>query len=51
MHYSQKEFSANGKDTLLWLKGKKSDMGQRKGFSDLDLKKLNKYYKCGKNKG
>ena len=49
MHYGPKEFSPNGKPTIKAFKG--GSFGQRKGFSDLDLQKLNKYYECDKKEG
>jgi hypothetical protein len=49
MHYGPKEFSPNGKPTIKAFKG--GSFGQRKGFSDLDLQKLNKYYECDRKEG
>lgn len=43
MHYSGKAFSKNKKDTMEALKPFKT-LGQRKGFTDTDLVKLNKMY-------
>lgn len=43
MHYSRKAFSKNGKDTIEPLQPGKQ-IGQRRGFSDIDLKKVNALY-------
>lgn len=43
MHYSGKAFSKNTKDTIEAKKPTKT-LGQRKGFTDTDLSKLNKMY-------
>lgn len=51
MHYSPHAFSINGKKTLEPLtKLPKGLLGQRKGFSEYDKKKLNKMYGCSKKK-
>ena len=46
MHYGLKTFSRNGLATLRPLKDGGSQMGQRRGFSHLDILKLNKLYNC-----
>lgn len=51
MHYAAKDFSSNGKETIKAVKGSGKEMGQRKGFSKLDLEKLNKYYECKQEAG
>ncbi|XP_030573375.1 low choriolytic enzyme-like [Drosophila novamexicana] len=48
MHYSKRAFSFNGQPTIV---AKQADganrMGQRLGFSDLDIEKLHRMYDCG----
>ncbi|XP_075147837.1 hatching enzyme 1.2-like [Haematobia irritans] len=50
MHYSAKAFSQNGEPTIV---AKQSDgntvMGQRMGFSNLDIEKINRMYNCYEN--
>lgn len=43
MHYSAKAFSKNTKDTIEARKPMKT-LGQRKGFTDIDISKVNKMY-------
>ena len=45
MHYQKNAFSINGKDTITTKNGE--SIGQRNGFSDLDVKDINDFY-CGK---
>ena len=45
MHYGAGAFSNNGQPTITTLNGE--SIGQRKGFSDLDIKGINDLY-CGK---
>ena len=45
MHYGAKAFSNNGEDTITTKNGE--SIGQRNGFSDLDVKDINDFY-CGK---
>lgn len=46
MHYSANAFSKNGQPTIE-AKSKINDkMGQREGFSQKDIEKVNKMYKC-----
>ncbi|XP_017873992.1 PREDICTED: zinc metalloproteinase nas-4 [Drosophila arizonae] len=48
MHYSANAFSTNGQPTIVAMQSQGSSlMGQRKGFSDLDVEKLNRMYDCG----
>ncbi|XP_062555065.1 zinc metalloproteinase nas-4 isoform X2 [Armigeres subalbatus] len=46
MHYSAKAFSSNGQDTIVAKKKFDGVMGQRDGFSSLDLRKINLMYNC-----
>lgn len=46
MHYSGTAFSRNGKKTIKSIKGGKCQLGQRKGFSEMDVKKINTLYSC-----
>jgi hypothetical protein len=46
MHYGPYAFSKNGLRTIKALKTGGDKMGQRDGFSSLDLQKLNKLYQC-----
>ena len=45
MHYAADLFSNNGKDTITTKNGE--SIGNRNGFSDLDIKDINDLY-CGK---
>ncbi|XP_016936572.4 hatching enzyme 1.2 [Drosophila suzukii] len=48
MHYSKNAFSINGQPTILAMKaGGAEQMGQRNGFSEYDIMKLNRMYDCG----
>ncbi|CAB4069714.1 unnamed protein product [Lepeophtheirus salmonis] len=47
MQYSRTAFSKNGRDTITPTRGG-SSLGNRVGMSSLDIKKLNKAYKCRK---
>ncbi|KAH8278423.1 hypothetical protein KR018_003103 [Drosophila ironensis] len=48
MHYSKNAFSINGQPTIVAMKANGADkMGQRNGFSDSDIEKLNRMYNCG----
>jgi len=47
MHYGRKAFSKNKRDTIVARhSASMANMGQRKGFSRIDIKKLNILYKC-----
>ncbi|XP_016981397.1 hatching enzyme 1.2-like [Drosophila rhopaloa] len=50
MHYSATSFTRNGQPTLKALKATSdaSQMGQRRGFSAGDVRKINAMYKCKK---
>ncbi len=48
MHYQSKAFSRNGRATIV-AKTKGEVLGQRDGFSPMDLQKLNKLYECDGN--
>ncbi|XP_074641340.1 zinc metalloproteinase nas-15-like [Tubulanus polymorphus] len=45
MHYSKYAFSKNGKPTMQ-PKDKSASIGQRRGFSQNDILKINRLYKC-----
>ncbi|KAL7727548.1 hypothetical protein ACLKA6_000105 [Drosophila palustris] len=48
MHYSANAFSTNGQPTIVAMQANgASQMGQRNGFSDFDVEKLNRMYDCG----
>lgn len=49
MHYGPKAFSSNGKPTIETYK-KDIIIGQRIGFSETDLIKINKLYSCFQKK-
>lgn len=47
MHYGEKAFSKNRKNTIETLDPKKQSLiGQRKGLSKLDIRQINLLYKC-----
>ena len=46
MHYGNWAFSTNNKKTIEALRDPKRMLGQRDGFSPIDVKQLNKVYKC-----
>lgn len=47
MHYGFNFFSIDPKKpTIVKLMPGGKQMGQRKGFSDLDLRKINRFYNC-----
>ncbi|XP_057297045.1 zinc metalloproteinase nas-6-like [Hydractinia symbiolongicarpus] len=50
MHYSNKDFSKNGLDTLQSLEKPFQRLGSDRGMSKLDIKKIYKYYKCYRKK-
>lgn len=54
MHYTKNSFSRDGRSpTILPINSDVDFLGQRRGFSDKDLEKINKLYECnnGGNKG
>ncbi|KAJ7387610.1 hypothetical protein OS493_000945 [Desmophyllum pertusum] len=46
MHYGRKSFTKNGKDTIRSILDPSRDMGQRQGFTDLDVHEINALYDC-----
>ena len=44
-HYSY-AFSKNGKKTIESISDSKEELGQRNGLSEIDVRQLNKLYKC-----
>lgn len=46
LHYSANAFSVNGQPTITALSGNSANMGQRRGFSQGDISKVNRMY-CG----
>lgn len=46
LHYSANAFSTNGQPTIVSKRGTQPNMGQRRGFSEGDLLKINRMY-CG----
>jgi len=46
MHYYDKAFSKNGRKTIQRRDGKNIQFRQSKGFSRIDVRKLNKLYRC-----
>lgn len=49
-YYRKDGFAKRGTNTIETLDRKFMDkIGQRKGFSKLDIQQVNKLYKCGEN--
>ncbi|KAL9980001.1 hypothetical protein ACROYT_G008531 [Oculina patagonica] len=46
MHYGRKSFSKNGKDTLRSILDPNRGLGQRQGFTNLDVHEINELYDC-----
>ncbi|KAK4020421.1 hypothetical protein OUZ56_002401 [Daphnia magna] len=51
MHYDAFAFAKNRERPTIIAKKQGTELGQRRGFSDVDVMKLNKLYECGKNGG
>eukprot|EP00794_Sanderia_malayensis_P004747 gene4747-5371_t len=51
MHYSKKAFSKNSKATVQAIENPDQKLGQRDGFSDLDLFEINALYQCKNEDG
>jgi len=51
MHYPKKGFSKNGKDTISCKKAGACNIGNRAGFSALDVDGINKLYGCNGGTG
>lgn len=50
MHYSNTAFSKNGRSTLTFKRQPLKKLGQRNGLSAIDIRQLNKLYRCGRIK-
>ena len=46
MHYPRMAFSANGRPTIVAKGNPNTPLGQRRGFSPIDIRQINKLYKC-----
>lgn len=46
MHYGNKYFSKNGLDTIRAITQPDLKLGQRNGFSQIDIDEVNKLYDC-----
>jgi len=46
MHYGAYAFSKNGQPTISQIRQGQCNLGQRDGFSDTDIRKLNTLYQC-----
>ena len=51
MHYPQKGFSKNGKNTISCKTANPCTIGNRAGFSALDIEGINKLYNCNRGTG
>ncbi|CAH3109770.1 unnamed protein product [Pocillopora meandrina] len=49
MHYGTNGFSKNGKPTLRSIRDPSRSLGQRNGFTALDIQEINALYECGSN--
>ena len=47
MHYGTDGFSKNGKPTLRSIKDPARKLGQRNGFTQIDIQEINSLYECG----
>lgn len=50
MHYGNYAFSSNGYPTIAAKSNARKTLGQRNGFSAIDIRQLNKLYSCGGGK-
>lgn len=46
MHYGNYAFSTNRRKTIVSISNPNERLGQRQGFSKIDIQQLRKYYKC-----
>ena len=46
MHYPKMAFSVNGRPTIVAKGNPNTQLGQRNGFSRIDIRQINKLYKC-----
>ena len=46
MHYGMDSFSRNGKATIRSIKDSAKSLGQRNGFTQLDIQEINSLYEC-----
>lgn len=46
MHYGTGSFSKNGKPTIRSIKDSGRSLGQRDGFTKLDIQEINSLYEC-----
>jgi len=46
MHYPNNAFSSNGRWTIVSKSNPREILGQRRGFSPIDVKQINAHYKC-----
>ena len=51
MHYGSKSFSKNGEPTIRSITDPSRQLGQRNGFTDLDIREINALYDCGSKYG
>ena len=50
MHYYNREFTKNGQDTMQSLERPHQRLGNTRGMSKMDVKKISQFYKCYKKK-
>ena len=48
MHYTNKDYSINGDNTIQAVHDPDKKLGQMEDFSETDLRKIAKVYRCGK---
>lgn len=46
MHYSNRAFSKNGKNTIVYRFNPTKKLGQRERLTEIDIRQLNKLYRC-----